>query len=127
MLDTDICMVYTAPSGTTSAASSACCAWLKQRPLQQWGALSVGDNYCGATLTTELLANNGRASEDLCCTLGGTQKAFDDCDDAKDPQGPAFSHVVDFAASEDEWLEAYVAAWKMAQENGWTTLSALSE
>ena len=91
-----------------------------------WGTLASGDNYCGNDYTDEVAAQNASWHTKTCCRQQMTIAFTEDCDSASAPTGPAFDHVVDFAASEDEWLEAYVAAWKMAQENGWSSLSALS-
>jgi hypothetical protein len=126
MLDSDLCMVYGHNSGTLSASTANCCAWVTPQSVFNAGAVENGENYCGRTYDDAVGRLDRRRSTGLCCGKQGSQRPSADCDNIDRPVGPAYNDVVDFAANEDEWLEAYVAAWKMAQENGWTTLSALA-
>ena len=126
MLDTDLCMVYTHDSGTLSSSTANCCAWVTPATVFSTGAVEAGENYCGRTYNDAVGSLTAKQSTKLCCSKSNTQTSLDDCDRIASPRGPAYNDVLDFAANEDEWLEVYVAAWKMAQENGWTTLSALA-
>jgi len=119
-------MVYGHNSGTLSSSTANCCAWVTPQSVFNAGAVENGENYCGRSYDDAVGRLNRRQSTTLCCGKAGSQRPSRDCDNIDTPVGPAYTDVVDFAANEDEWLETYVAAWKMAQENGWTTLSALA-
>jgi len=125
MLDTDLCMVYGHSSGALNSRSANCCAWIRPQTAFDGGAVETGENFCGRDYTATLGATDNRATRGICCGKQQTIRALADCDSLNRPVGPAYNDVLDFASNEDEWLETYVAAWKMAQENGWTTLKPL--
>lgn len=125
MLDTDLCMVYGHSTGALNSRNANCCAWIRPQTAFDVGAVETGENFCGRDYTAELGATDNRATRGICCGKQGSIRPLADCDSLNRPVGPAYNDVVDFASNEDEWLETYVAAWKMAQENGWTTLKPL--
>ena len=69
-------------------------------------------DYCGA-----VKARTPGGPRGACCYNEGIN-SYGDCDDAKRPEGPAFSDVALFATSETKWLESYMKAWKIATTNG---------
>ena len=41
-----------------------------------------------------------------------------DCDDAGAPEGPAYAAITSFIRSNEAFYTSYLAAWKIATENG---------
>jgi len=64
--------------------------------------------------------------KDACCA-NQHKDSTGDCDSAAWPKGQAFSHVLTFAADENQWLESFTQAWKIATENGHLDLKTLDE
>jgi hypothetical protein len=98
MLNSDICLLFSEsdpPDGTghpVNANQSNCCAWFIAHPKTK---VDIGS-------FTEI------------CGL----KDVDDCGSIREAAGTAGDHMVEFADSEDAWLDAFMPAWSKAIENG---------
>ncbi|CAE7193579.1 APX5 [Symbiodinium sp. KB8] len=118
MLNTDMCLVYSEPGpdgGPVLADVHDCCGWLTAQTIA--GAVaSNGGEYCGGQ------PPEPRQERQRCC---GPQQG--DCGRRDDPRGPAAQAVLNFAADETAWLEAFTRAWTKAVENGQTNLKSLGD
>ena len=76
--------------------------------------------FCGSTIT-DLSQSSGPFNQDTiraeCCAAEGVTSAGD-CDTPNTPRGPAVGSVFKFAASESDWLDAFLNAWFTATTNG---------
>lgn len=100
-----------------NAKTTECCAWTKPGALFNNGILVGGkqNDYCGTQITTK--KNPKNKLRDTCCN-GEKSDSTGDCDSAGWPKGPAFRHILNFAASEKKWLNTFSQAWWKAVENG---------
>eukprot|EP00933_Yihiella_yeosuensis_P008163 TRINITY_DN1134_c0_g1_i2.p1 TRINITY_DN1134_c0_g1~~TRINITY_DN1134_c0_g1_i2.p1 ORF type:complete len:622 (+),score=119.92 TRINITY_DN1134_c0_g1_i2:81-1946(+) len=115
MLNTDLCLVYSENAGRDSGPVLAqvhdCCAWLNSNAIQ--GAVqNNGGEYCGGS--PQRGATNERAQ---CCGAADAN----DCGNRGAPTGPAAQAVLQFAADDNLWLNAFMRAWHIATENGFET------
>lgn len=141
MLNTDLCLAYTmggghdAPNNTElNAAHTTCCAWRfandrhrvpDERPIdwpdENYIGLADDQEFCGLKWkdTSPRFGWQWRQ----CCQNEGP---FDHCGSTRKQQGPAAAAVKAFALSEEDWLRTFMEAWKIATENGVTSLYELS-
>lgn len=54
-----------------------------------------------------------------CCT-DEMEGSFGDCDSFGWPKGPAMNQMLHYGKSEDNFYKAYVKAWTIATNNGWS-------
>lgn len=82
-----------------NAKTTECCAWTKPGALFNNGILVGGkqNDYCGAQISSK--KNPRNMHRDTCCKGEGSDSTGD-CDSAGWPKGPAFNHILRFAASE---------------------------
>lgn len=79
-------------------------------------------SICGGTAQQATRKRDFENIRDLCCahentvTEGATSAG--DCDSAQWPKGPGFNDIIEFAGSNDSWLNVFAKAWKIATENG---------
>lgn len=119
MLNSDMCLAYKnikERSYLAAASAGPCCGWTAREILFEKNVLVEGrqNAYCGITITE----NQGGHREHCCLNQGGEEDNRDDCDGKDKPEGPAIGAVMDFAASEEEFLDSYTKAWWLATENG---------
>lgn len=126
MLNSDMCLAYKKQSngGFLSAKhASDCCGWMESEKLFDRRVLIEGESnaFCGTSVTE---SQDDDAERDHCCATqagissGGGDDNENDCDDEEDPKGPAIDAVMDFAASEENFITGYTQAWWLATENG---------
>lgn len=111
MLNTDVCLVWTEGRQDTPvvAKDENCCAWIVRGAID-----NNGGEFCGSQSV------RGPAERPNCCGNNN-----DDCGDPGDPEGPAANAVLNFAADEAAWINTFVVAWRIATENGHTSLQTL--
>lgn len=108
------------------ATAGNCCAWTNANPLIKRGIIKRDDKeICGHETTTNRRGrvNNMRFGHirDSCC-VGEAEDSYGDCDSAAWPKGRYFRNVLDYAASEKNWLRMFSRAWIVATENGFLDL-----
>lgn len=156
MLNTDMCLAYTGPDGTSvlSALETPCCGWVHsgQEDYPMGDVIRNNDNleYCAQPCPANAEAGtngkcHGNADETRICCAGdpkferGASGAMD-CGSpglggrpANHQRGGKGEHtesnvaVLDFASHADMWLEAFVEAWLKATENGASGLTLLQK
>lgn len=155
MLNTDMCLAFTAPNGVDvlSAKDTPCCSWvhtgLEEYPMGD--VIRNNDNleFCGkpcpanAEPGTNEQCNSPPKETEMCCagdaSFSRGAKGALDCgtpglgrDPGHDRQGSGLltdsnQAVLDFASSNEVWMEEFLGAWFAATENGATDLSPLLE
>jgi len=126
MLNTDLCLAYTADSEGTvqiDASSTNCCAWTNVRNTLTGIQTYNGNDFCGQTATTSLSANTQRG---LCCgSQFNSRSVATDCGTFNSPAGPAIADIKQFANDEATWLEKFKLAWSKATTNGAADLKTM--
>lgn len=61
-------------------------------------APGVTNRFCGENVTTNMNGNGQNGERGDCCNTG--QGRRNDCDDRRNPEGPAFATILSFIASE---------------------------
>lgn len=146
MLDTDLCLAYTAPNGqdALSAAAAPCCAWV-HTDVEEYPMGDVIRNHDDLGFCSKpCKANEGEGSNEpcfsrwkegkLCC--GGDAALAMGVEGALDCGSPGLGRranakrqgygeltesntaVRDFAADVEVWISSFVVAWRKATENG---------
>ena len=108
MLDTDMCLAYRHSQNNNGvnefllASQSKCCGWSNGPGLFGRNVLVTGqqNDVCGLSITGPA----GQSERAACC--GNTSGP--DCDSARNPTGPAYASVADFAASESSFYTSYL-------------------
>lgn len=72
---------------------------------------------CGTEIPARGKESKFEKVKEACCA-NAHPDSTGDCDSSAWPKGQAFSHVLLFAADEQQWLESFAQAWKIATENG---------
>jgi len=128
MLDTDMCLAFTqdvAGNVELKAAEHNCCGWLDPRQIQNGYTRYNNGEFCGDT-GNAIPGGGGGAQRARCCVPEpGFRGRVEDCGDPRQPNGPAFTAVRNYANDENRWLRDFVPAWRKATENGFSNLRRL--
>jgi len=109
------------------ATAGNCCAWTHKNALFNKGVFDANGtgNLCGQEVPRRGRESQFNQVRNACCANEGSDSSGD-CDSAAWPKGQSFPMVLAFAADENEWLESYAQAWKIATENGHLDLNSLN-
>jgi hypothetical protein len=155
MLDTDMCLAYVnnqdlrecrdnLPDGVgfwkgckefrdgrgepLAAESTNCCAWNEEKILFKDGFLTNGTDYefCGHPIEDTDRLDGTRWK---CCRNVPDKKGSftGDCDDNHHPMGPGIEHIKTYLDNEAQWLADFSEAWNIATENGFPSLTSVTE
>jgi hypothetical protein len=133
-----------------NAKERMCCTWTRADKMfdtDQWHAAEPADpiaggnpaiyksgqtnHHCGFDFTDD--STVGKADHrGRCCGAVKTAEGVEgsgslmDCDYPGNAEGPAWSHIMQFAYNETYWLEAYADAWQVATTNVMKYVSSAS-
>jgi len=91
-----------------NALAGECCAWTHKGALFNKGVFDRNGtgNLCGQEVKRREKTSNFNEMRQTCCANIGAASSGD-CDSSNWPKGPAFPHVLAFAADENQWLQSY--------------------
>jgi len=117
---TTFCAPYLKTGSALSSSSGNCCAWTDLNTLFNTGTFTKGsyNSYCGLNVT----ASVATSKENCCKNQPSIKTTYGNCDYITTPEGPAYTSILKFVKSESVWLASYELAWKLATENGFSTL-----
>merc|ERR1712151_1369177 len=111
MLNSDMCLAYDNNSIHQECMAANNFNNRKCKKLQSKGKM------CGTEIPARGKESKFEKVKEACCA-NAHPDSTGDCDSSAWPKGQAFSHVLLFAADEQQWLESFSQAWKIATENG---------
>lgn len=103
-----------------NALHSQCCAWTHKGALFNKGVLDKAagtGEMCGTQIPVKGAQSRFGPVREACCSAEASDSTGD-CDSAQWPKGKMFPIVLEFAADENQFIESFTQAWKVATENG---------
>jgi len=112
-----------------NALETQCCAWTHKGALFNKGVFDIKNGK--ADLCGKKIPSRGKESRFLevknACCVNQSSESTGDCDSSQWPKGQSFPNILTFAANENQWLESFAQAWKIATENSHLDLHTLVE
>jgi len=123
------CKKFQNKGKSINALETQCCAWTHKGALFNKGVFDIKEGkgmICGKEIPSRGKGAKFEAVKEACCA-NAHPDSTGDCDSSQWPKGQAFPNVLTFAADENQWLESFAQAWKIATENGHLDLQTLVE
>lgn len=128
MLNTDMCLAFTfdEPGDVElRAAEHDCCGWVDPSEIRTGYTRYLNGEFCG-DMGDDIPGGRGPEQRVRCCgPFSSSETRVLDCGSPATPRGPAYDAVKSFANDEEEWLQAFLPAWRIATENGFSNLKSL--
>merc|ERR1719436_1511933 len=123
MLNTDMCLFFSHSGQRLNAKEHNCCAWKEDNNANTAPGSDMkqvifnnDNNLCGIDCGGDDGCGSGPFQQRMCC-----QSRQTDCGGFPGflhPQGEAIADVTEFAEKEEEWVVAFLDAWRKATTNG---------
>ena len=134
-----VCKQFEGQGSPVNAKKAHCCAWYQLSLLEKHDTLK-DESFCGLSKDdVDTFKAQGEKNEmvdgvetdieevfrEPCCVNENKDTSTGDCDNFDGALGPAHEAMLSFASSNQKFYKGFLQAWKLATENGWTTLQPL--